>query len=264
MAQTSNINLGNTAHDFLVSSSTTQPGAASRWSAVLGGSALAIYGITRRSPGGMALATAGGVVAYLGAKSNSLQREPISWSSVLLNCSPREAYRFWRDLENLPRFMRHLESVSLLDGNRSRWIAIGPLGKKVQWDAEIVNEREGELITWRSLPGSDIEVDGFVQFRPANANRGTVLFAKIQYRTPKGAAGVALAKLLGKDPNFLMRQDLRRLKALIETGEIPTIEGQTHGPRSAVAAAARVIDPDQPIRGDVGLGELFRAKRRVA
>ncbi|MCU1310690.1 MAG: cyclase/dehydrase, partial [Candidatus Angelobacter sp.] len=110
----------------------------------------------------------------------------------------------------------------------------------------------------------DIEVDGYVQFRPATANRGTILFAKIHYRTPKGAVGFSLAKILGKDPSFLMRQDLRRLKALIETGEIPTIEGQTHGPRSAVAAAARVVDPDQPIRGDVELSELFRAKRRVA
>jgi uncharacterized membrane protein len=264
MAQPSNIDLGNTARDFLTSSGNTQPGAVSRWGAVLGGGALAVYGITRRSPGGIALATAGGVVAYLAAKSNSLQREPISWSSVLLNCSPREAYRFWRDFDNLPLFMRHLESVSVLDERRSRWIALGPLGKKIHWDAEIVNEREGELITWRSLPGSEIEVDGFVQFRPAPANRGTILFAKIQYRTPKGAAGVALSKMLGKDPSFLMRQDLRRLKALLETGEIPTIEGQTHGQRSAVAAVARVMDPDQPIRGNLEVGELFRAKRRVA
>jgi len=76
--------------------------------------------------------------------------------------------------------------------------------------------------------------------------------------------GDALVKILGKDPNFLMRQDLRRLKALIETGEIPTIEGQSHGPRSAVAAVARMVDPDRPIRGDVEISELFRAKRRVA
>jgi uncharacterized membrane protein len=266
MAKTSGIHVGNTAREFITTetSGTTQPGAVPRWSAVLGGGALAVYGLTRRSPGGIALATAGGVVAYLGARSNNLQREPIAWSSVLLNCSPREAYRFWRDFENLPLFMRHLESVTVLDERRSRWIAVGPLGKKIQWDAEIVNEREGELITWRSLPGSDIEVDGFVQFRPATANRGTILFAKVHYRTPKGAVAVALAKILGKDPGFLMRQDLRRMKALIETGEIPTIEGQTHGPRSAVAAVARVADRDQPIRGDVEISELFRAKRRVA
>jgi uncharacterized membrane protein len=263
MAQTTSIHAGSTARDQ-IEIGNNRSNAVQRWGAVIGGSALALYGITRRSPGGIAMATAGGVVAYLGAKANNLHREPVARSSVLLNCSPKEAYKFMRDFENLPYFMRHLESVKVADELHSRWVAIGPLGQTIKWDAEIVNEREGELIAWRSLPGSDIEVDGFVQFRPAPGNRGTIVFARVHYRPPAGAIGDALVKILGKDPSFLMRQDLRRLKALIETGEIPTIDGQSHGPRSAMAAVARMVDPDRPIRGDVEISELFRAKRRVA
>jgi uncharacterized membrane protein len=235
-----------------------------RWSALITGGALALLGLSRRSRSGVAVAAAGGLLSYAGAKVGARQRELIARSSILLNCTPEEAYQFWSNFENLPLFMRHLESVTRLDQNRSKWTAIGPMGKRIHWYAEIAFDRKGEVIAWRSLPDSEIYVDGIVKFRNAPANRGTIVTVVVVYQPPAGAIGHALSKLLGKDPSFMMRQDLRRLKALIEAGEIPTVEGQTHGPRSGVAAIARVIDPDAPIRGDAKLTEVLEARRRVS
>ncbi len=237
--------------------------AAQRWGALIGGGALAIYGLSRRSPAGVALAAGGGALAYFGAKTNGQPRESVARSSVLLNCSPQEAYSFWHNFEDLPKFMRHLDSVTV-SGNRSRWVALGPMGTRVSWDAEIISDRPGEAISWRSLPGSSVAVDGLVEFRPAPGNRGTLLSATLRFQPPHGEVGHTLAKILGKHPNFLITQDLRRLKALIETGEIPTTEGQSHGPRDITTAVARVMDPDRPIRRDTSLREVFEASRRVS
>lgn len=238
--------------------------AAFRWSALVTGGALALIGLSKRSKSGVALATAGGLLSYAGAKTRAEPRELIARSSVLLNCTPDEAYQFWSNFENLPLFMRHLESVTRLGESRSRWIAIGPLGKRVIWDAEIAFDRKDDVIAWRSLPDSEIYVDGIVKFRNAPGNRGTIITVVVIYQPPAGAIGGALARILGKDPSFMMRQDLRRMKALIETGEIPTVEGQSHGPRSAVAAVARVINPDEPIKGEGSLTDIAQARRRVS
>jgi uncharacterized membrane protein len=235
-----------------------------RWSALITGGSLALLGLSRRSKSGIAIAAAGGLLTYAGAKAGTRQRELIARSSILLNCTPEQAYEFWSKFENLPLFMRHLESVTLLDQNRSRWIAIGPLGKRITWDAEIAFDRKDDVIAWRSLPDSEMYVDGIVKFRNAPANRGTIITVVIVYQPPAGAIGGALSKLLGKDPSFMMRQDLRRLKALIEAGEIPTVEGQSHGPRSAVAAAARLINPDEPIKGEGNLTDIADARRRAS
>jgi uncharacterized membrane protein len=235
-----------------------------RWGGVIGGGSLAALGLWRRSRAGLALAAGGGLLAYFAARAGARRRELMARSSTQINCSPQEAYQFWRNFENLPRFMHHLDTVTMLDDRRSRWIALGPLGRRIHWDAEIVAERENELISWRSLPGSDISVDGFVEFSAAPANRGTVVSATVLYESPAGKLGHTVAKLLGKDPGFLMRQDLRRFKALIETGEIPTTEGQPHGPRSATAALARAVDPDRPLRRESRVIEVLAAKRRVS
>jgi uncharacterized membrane protein len=183
-------------------------------------------------------------------------------SSVLVNCLPEQAYSFWRDFEKLPHFMHHLESVRVTDNRRSHWVALGPMGVHLEWDAEIVDDRPNQAIAWRSLPDSDLSVEGTVEFRPALANRGTLITARIQYRPPAGAMGHALARLFGKDPNFLMRQDMRRFKALVETGEIPTTEGQTHGPRDKMTGVVRMVNPDQPIsRSDRKLSMEERRRR---
>jgi uncharacterized membrane protein len=222
----------------------TRSRSAQSWGALIGGSALAVYGLTRRSTTGVLLAAGGGTLAYFGARANGAPHEAVARGSVLVNTSPQEAYRFWRNFENLPRFMRHLDSVQVTGDKQSRWVAIGPMGTHISWNAEITNERENELIAWRSLPGSDLTVDGLVEFKAAPVDRGTLISSAVRYMPPAGQLGATAAKLLGKDPSFLMQQDLRRFKALIETGEIPTIDGQTHGPRSMVSVAARLADPD--------------------
>lgn len=238
-------------------------GSLQQWATVVGGGALAIYGLTRRSAVGIALATGGGALAYYAVRYDP-QQQFIARSTVQLNCSPEQAFQFWRNFENLPRFMRHLDNVTVLGGRRSRWKAIGPLGTPITWDAEITSERPNELIAWRSLPGSQLDVNGIVEFRPAPADRGAFVNVAIQYRPPAGALGRSVAKLLGKDPSFLMRQDLRRLKALIEAGEISTTDGQSHGPRDRMTAAFRVMDPDRPIRSGSKITEVTSAQRRVS
>ena len=238
--------------------------AVQHWSGLIGGSALALIGLSRRSKSGIALAAVGGALAYLGAKARAIPKQLIARSGVVVNCSPQEAFDFWRNLENLPLFMRHLDSVTRLEGDRSKWIAIGPLGRRIQWYTQIVAERRNELISWRSLPDSDMAVDGFVEFSELPANRGTLVSATVIYTPPAGALGAAAAKMLGKDPHFMMRQDLRRFKALIEAGEIPTTEGQSHGPRSVKVALGRTFDPDHPFRPESSLREVVEARRSVS
>ena len=238
-------------------------GSIQQWGTAVGGSALAIYGLSRRSAVGLAVAAGGGALAYYAVRLNP-QKQAVARSTIQLNCSAEDAFRFWRDFENLPRFMRHIESVSKTDDRRSRWTAIGPMGKQLRWEAEISDERPNELIAWHSLPNSDIEVHGRVEFRPATGDRGTILDASITYIPPAGALGRSVAKLLGKDPKFLMHMDLRRFKALVETGEIPTTDGQSHGPRDRMTAAFRVMDPDRPLPRDSRLTEVLSAERRVS
>jgi uncharacterized membrane protein len=233
-----------------------------RWGTLIGGSALAIYGITRRSPLGMALAAGGGTVALLSANRAPIP-ESVTTTTILVNCTPQEVYTFWRDFENLPRFMKRLETVTVLDERRSRWVALGPAGRQISWDAEITSERENEFIEWRSLPGSDFQVNGRVEFRQAPAGRGTLISARIEY-SPSLGTGNTIAKFLNKGANFIMRQDLRRLEALMEAGEVPTIEGQPHGRRDIVTGIMRVADPTQPLRPQSNLKDTFAARRRMA
>jgi len=234
-----------------------------KWGAVIGGSALALYGITRRSPLGVALAAGGGTVAVLAGTRKWQSQEPSTWTSLLINCSPEEAYRFWRDFENLPRFMNRLQNVSVLDNRRSRWTAAGPMGRPISWDAEITEERENESIAWRSLPGSDVQINGEVRFEQAPSGRGTLISARIEYGSAPGMSRT-LGQFLRKGANFAMRQDLRRLEALMETGEIPTTEGQPHGPRDMVTGVMRVIDPTRPIPQGSNLKDVFTARRSIA
>jgi uncharacterized membrane protein len=149
--------------------------------------------------------------------------------SIVINRSPEELYRFWRDFQNLPRFMFHLDSVQVIDGKRSHWVAKGPGGRRVEWDAEIIQERPSEMIAWRSLEGSDVDHSGSVRFEPAPAGRGTIVRVDMQYRPPAGVVGAAAAKLFGKEPAQQVQEELRRFKQLMEAGEIITTEGQAAG-----------------------------------
>jgi uncharacterized membrane protein len=138
-----------------------------------------------------------------------------------INKPVHEVYQFWRRFENLPRFMRHLESVESLGGNRSRWRAKAPVGMRVEWEAEILQERPDEWIAWRSIEGSDVPNSGSVRFTPAPGARGTELRVQLQYSPPAGAVGRAVAKLFGEEPGQQIKEDLHRFKQLMETGEIP-------------------------------------------
>jgi uncharacterized membrane protein len=144
-----------------------------------------------------------------------------------------ELYRFWRNLENLPRFMKHLRSVMQVNETVSHWIAEGPGGKVVEWDAEIINEQPNELIGWRSLPGSEVDTAGSVHFKDAPGGRGTEVIVELQYHPPGGRVSAALAKLMGPDPADEVMDDLHRLKQILETGEIATTEGQPSGREAA-------------------------------
>ncbi len=149
--------------------------------------------------------------------------------AVTVNRSPAEAYRFWRDVENLPRFMTHLESVRAEDLRRSHWVAHAPAGRHVEWDAEIVDDRPNRAIAWRSLPGAPVPNAGRVRFVPAPGDRGTEVRVLLQYAPPAGALGRAVAKLFGEEPEQQVRDDLRRFKQVLETGEVVRSEGSPDG-----------------------------------
>lgn len=151
--------------------------------------------------------------------------------TVTINKPAAELYRFWHNFENLPHFMKHLKSVKVQDAKRSHWVANAPLDGSIEWDADITEDRENELIAWKSVVGADVENSGFIQFRAAPDNRGTEVKVVTEYKPPAGEIGAAIAKLFGEAPEQQIGDDLRRFKMLMETGEIATTEGQSHGKR---------------------------------
>jgi uncharacterized membrane protein len=141
--------------------------------------------------------------------------------SVRLELPVADVYRFWRRLENLPRFMTHLHRVTETPDGRSHWVAAGPAGLTVEWDAEVISEVENDVIGWRSLPGSDVVTAGSVNFKTARDGRGTQVSVHLQYAPPAGKAGALIASLFGREPSQTIREDLRHFKQLLEAGEIP-------------------------------------------
>jgi len=139
--------------------------------------------------------------------------------AITIDRPAHELYAFWRDFENLPRFMEHLESVTVIDATRSHWIARAPVGQRVEWDAEIHNEIPDELIAWRSLPGSEIANAGSVHFTPAGG--GTEVRVVLSYEPPAGRLGDAVARFFGEAPAQQVQDDLRRFKQVMEAGEVP-------------------------------------------
>ncbi len=149
--------------------------------------------------------------------------------SVTINKPVGELYTYWRNLENLPEIMRHLEKVTVTGDRRSHWVAKGPVGSSVEWDAETTAEEENERLAWRSLPDADVQNEGEVRFREAPGDRGTELTVSLTYHPPGGALGSAVAKLFGREPYQQIGEDLSRFKQRQETGEIATIKGQPSG-----------------------------------
>lgn len=209
-----------------------------------GGSALAAYGLVRRSKAGIGLAAIGSLMAVEGTRLGPSKHFQAR-SSFAINCAPGDAYQYWRKLENLPSFMSHLSSVRMIDDRHSEWTVTGPLGAKVRWLAEIMDDQEEKLIAWRSVPTALFQFSGWVEFRPDTGNRGTIVTASMRYSIPGGAFGKTIASLFGKHPEFLLREDLRKFKALMEAGEVPTTAGQTHGPRSKLVSAFHAVRSKQ-------------------
>jgi uncharacterized membrane protein len=222
-----------------------------RLASALGGALLAVYGISQRSKSGAMIAAAGGALIVRGATgycpgyaaagidtSRSDTRAALAGSrgtpvdTAITVAKPHdELYRFWRDLENLPTIMPHLVSVKDVGEKRSHWVAKAPGGRTVEWDAEIINDDANELIGWRTLEGSDVVSAGSVRFKPTGQGE-TMVHVHLQYEPPAGKVGATIAWLLGHEPSQTIREDLRRFKALMETGEVPTIEGQPRGRQS--------------------------------
>jgi uncharacterized membrane protein len=140
--------------------------------------------------------------------------------SITINRPVLEVFRFWRNFQNLPRFMDHLEAVTVIDETRSHWVAKGPAGTHAEWDAVIHREIDDELIAWRSLPGSEINNAGSVHFSPSADGAGTDVRVVLSYEPPAGKVGVAVATLLGEEPSKQVADDLRRLKQVLDSGEV--------------------------------------------
>lgn len=207
------------------------------------GLALAAFGLSRRSPFGILLAIGGAGLLSRAATGycplneaaglTEEDKDAAPWNrsvrvkgTVTITKPRQEVYAFWRKLENLPRFMRHLESVVETDAKHSDWSAVAPAGRKVSWHAEITEESIDERIAWRSLEGSEIPNEGAVTFEDAPGGRGTVVRVELEYHPPLGALGATVAKLFGEEPKGQIADDLRRLRAILEAGEVPTTDGQ--------------------------------------
>jgi uncharacterized membrane protein len=212
---------------------------AEHWLALGTGALLLIVGASRRSVGGACLAASSVPLLYRGITGrwptvSNGHAQPDSTrvalggergihvrEAVRLETPVADVYRFWRRLENLPRFMTHLHRVTENPDGRSHWIAAGPAGLTVEWDAEIINEVENKVIGWRSLTGSDVVTAGSVNFDTARDGRSTQISVYLQYAPPAGKAGALIASLFGREPSQTIREDLRHFKQLLEAGEIP-------------------------------------------
>jgi len=214
-------------------------GDAERWASLAGGGLLIACGLSARDRlCQVAMPLLGGMLAYRGLTGhcsvygalgvNTARKDGHASldsgegvkveRSVTVNMMPWEVYRRWRDFEQLPRFMSHLEEVKSLGGRRSHWVAKAPLGMRVEWDAEVIRERPGEMIAWRSLLGADVDTAGSVHFKPAAG--GTEVRVSLRYDPPGGKLGATMARWLGESPEIQLDEDLQRFKRTVETDKV--------------------------------------------
>jgi uncharacterized membrane protein len=192
------------------------------------------------------------VDAFTAARMSRLPQDATKDRSVRVKASttvrrPREeVYGFWHDFQNLPRFMAHLDAVETRPDGHSHWRATGPAGMKVDWEAEVIEDRPNEVIAWRTLPGAQVVHSGVVSFATAPGDRGTEVHVDIEYAPPAGRAGSVIAKVFGEEPDVQVRDDLRRFKQVMETGELVRSEGTPEG-----TLARRLVKqrPAQPLEG---------------
>lgn len=216
------------------------PSDVERWASVIGGGAMVLFGLQQGSLRGILTAVAGGSLAYHGVQGQKSLPDAVIEAAginktlrvektVTINRPAEALYNYWRNFEQLPIFMRHIQSITVIDLRRSHWVAKAPLGQSIEWDADILDDRPNELIAWASVDGADVDHSGFVRFKPALGDRGTEVKVVTEYNPPGGALGVAFAKLFGEAPEQQIGDELNRFKQLMETGEIATTEGQSSG-----------------------------------
>lgn len=219
-----------------------------RMASVATGGALAVYGLSRLSLKGLGMAALGGGLIYRGTTGHCQLYEATGIDtahhnsaigvmaghgvrverSIAINRPRNEVFQQWANIAQLPQWMSHLESVEPVGEGRSRWVAQGPWGARVSWEAEEINRRDGELLAWRSIEGSQVATAGSVHFRD-DPHGGTVIHIELKYDPPAGKLGANIARLLGGDFGSRLDEDLRSFKALMESGEIPTTRGQSSG-----------------------------------
>lgn len=220
---TSNVNVGDTE----------------RMLSTVGGAALTLMALRDlKSPGGIGMLVGGvlllsrGLTGYcmvnnaIGRNTAHKTNSPVEVKTTVSLRRPRnEVYSFWRNLENLPRFMRHLDKVEEIDQTRSRWTAKGPAGVgKVSWEAEILEDHQNEFISWQSLPGSTVDNAGQVRF--IETPTGTDIKVQMTYRMPAGDLGGVAGRLFGPMAEKMMRDDIRDLKTVMEGKETASGESR--------------------------------------
>ncbi|GLX11262.1 SRPBCC family protein [Microbispora sp. NBRC 16548] len=197
---------------------------------------------------GAVAATGAGVYAAAracGRRPEAAPDEGLDLHAAVTVRRPRDqVYRFWHRFERLPTFMTHVESVTTV-GGVTHWTARGPAGKAVEWDAEIVEDLRDEVISWRSTGTALVPNSGTVRFCEAPGGRGTEVRVHLRYDPPGGRAGLAVARLLGEHPEQQVRDDLRRFKQVMETGEVVRSEGSPEGARAVRQLRRR---PARPVR----------------
>jgi uncharacterized membrane protein len=223
-------------------------GETERWASLVGGGALAALGLMRGGLAGVGLGLVGAALAYRGLSGHchlyGLLRVNTAGGphgptaslaagagvkvekAVTVNRDADELYRFWRNFSNLPRVMTHLESVTPTMPGRTRWVARAPLGIHLQWEAEVINDRENELIAWRSLPGGGVDTAGSIHLNQVSGTGSTEVHVVLKYDQPTGQIGATLARWLGQAPEQQIEADLHNFKRLMEAGELPTAQGQ--------------------------------------
>lgn len=227
-------------------------GVAERGLSVTLGAALLAFAASRRRPfSSLLLAAAGGWLAHRGVTGRCAVYDQLDLGTaedddeerldagahedhsvevaITIGRPVPEVYAFWRCLENFPLFMESILSVTERGGGHSSWVARGPAGQTWEWEAEILEDRPGELLVWRSRPGSEVRHHGAVRFQEAPAGRGTEVRVGIEFRPPGGIAGRVVARLARRLPPRQVEEDLRRLKQLLEAGETP-VAGFPRGP----------------------------------
>jgi uncharacterized membrane protein len=210
-------------------------------STVAGGLLLA-YGLRNPTPVNLLLGVLGAGLLYQGAGGRNvvesvrtgqpLIAEPQGVrikKSVTINRTPETVYAFWRNLENLARYMPNVRSVQRHGGGRSHWVVKGPRGTALKWDAQITVDRPNQMIAWQTLPGGSIDHRGYVKFVPAPGGRGTEVHVALEYQPPLGEMGKLLGSLLSAAAEQQIQEQMRNFKNILEAGEIPTIRGQSSG-----------------------------------